>query len=507
MSMKPPPSQLDLIPEPEGVVISKSKLIAGWQCQKLFWHSAFDNSAVPPPDKIKRFKFAQGREVGELARAMFPSGVKLPLRRNAHRAFLATTAALPERKPLFEAAGLHKGAFALADILLPTDDGKWDLIEVKSSTSTKAIHLVDAAYQYFVFAGSGIPIDKVYIMHIDTNYVRQGDIDPQGVFTKSDVTEKVALLQPEIETCFKQLSGVSREPTSPDIPVGEHCFSPYRCPMFDTCWGKIENHHILNLHRGRKLALELLKENVRSILAIPEDVDLSDAQRIQRHVLKSKQAHVDLEGIEKFLHSLTYPLFYLDLESFQTAVPVFDGIKPFEQIPFQFSLHIEREPGAEMEHHGFIASGREDSRTELFNKLRPLLEGKGSILVYNVDFERQRFQEADLPSDWVNTIVDRFNDLHAPFASFLYYHASQQGSTSMKQVLPAITNLHYDELDIYDGRLASLEFIRTHIAAENLNPAEREKVRRQLGLYCKRDTEGMAAIVASFRHHLAHRNY
>jgi hypothetical protein len=248
----------------------------------------------------------------------------------------------------------------------------------------------------------------------------------------------------------------------------------------------------------------MLDEGIVHLKDIPGEADLNEKHRIQVQSYRTKRAHIEPESIRKFLSQLNYPLYYLDFETFMTAVPMYDGVRPYEQIPFQFSLHIVREPGAKPEHHGYLAEGDVDPRPEILRLLKHLLGTKGSIVAYNAGFEKARLREmlesvnrhdAMGMERWYDGIDERFVDLLQPFREFAYYHPSQRGSESMKAVLGPLTGRDYADLEIADGGLASLEYLRVTFGEPSNAKGEKEKVRRQLEEYCGRDTEGMIWIV------------
>ncbi|MCK4922867.1 MAG: DUF2779 domain-containing protein, partial [Bacteroidales bacterium] len=206
--------------------------------------------------------------------------------------------------------------------------------------------------------------------------------------------------------------------------------------------------------------------------------------------------------IKKFLDTLKHPLYFLDFETFNTAIPLYDGVRPYQQITFQFSLYVQDKPDGKLVHHSFLAEGKEDPRLMFLSSLQKVLGEKGSIIAYNQSFEIGRLKElAEAFTDykkWIESILPRFIDLMVPFRKFYYYNPVQQGSASIKKVLPAITGKGYDDMEISEGGTASLEFLRiTQGASDGTFPDNNEikKVRENLEKYCALDTEGMVWIV------------
>jgi hypothetical protein len=285
------------------------------------------------------------------------------------------------------------------------------------------------------------------------------------------------------------------------VPIGAHCDDPYACPLKELCWDFLPEHNVLTLTRVGERGFELLARGLSALKDLPRDFRLTEKQEIQVEALRSRKPYVDHEAIGVFLEELEYPLYYLDFETFMTAIPLFDGVRPYQQVPFQFSLHVQKSAEAKLTHHSFLATGETDPRSEILSRLKELLGSSGSIVGYNVSFEKSRLKESCeaytkyLP--WWKKTEPRFVDLLAPFRAFAYYHPSQKGSASIKAVLPALTGKSYKDLPIADGGTASLEYLR--VTFGECDAKERERVRRDLATYCALDTEGMADIIAALK--------
>ena len=255
------------------------------------------------------------------------------------------------------------------------------------------------------------------------------------------------------------------------------------------------------LYRGGKKGLRLHQDGIAALKDIPDDFKLTDNQEIQRQAAMTGEPHVNKPAIARFLKRIKFPVSYLDFETFGTAIPLFDGLRPYQQVPFQFSLHVQRSKDAELEHHSFLADGKTDPRPEFMRCLRNVLPRQGSVLAFNAPFELGRLRECSelLPAfrPCVAGIERRIVDLLLPFRRFHYYHPKQNGSASMKAVLPALTGHRYEQLAIQDGGMASLEFLR--VAFVDVGEEERRRVWKQLEEYCGQDTMGMAWIVDALR--------
>ena len=479
-------------------MISKSKYLAGLQCHKLLWFYYNAKDEIPKTDAAKQAIFDQGHEVGALAKKMFPDGIEVGAGiTDLPETLRLTPDAVKLRKPLFEAAFCANGCYARVDILNPVKDDAWDIIEVKSSTSVEDVNLADVAFQTRVLTEAGLKIRRCFLCHVNNKYVRHGEIDPEEFFTLEDITPQVVELTRHVEEQAGEMFKTIRQKQTPEIEIGRHCSKPYVCPLHDRCWSFLPEASIFTLYNDRSRKYKLLAQGIHHLKDIPADVQLTDNQSIQRAALLAGKPHIDRPALAAFLGQLEYPVSFLDFETIGTAIPLFDESRPFQQIPFQFSLHILRSENATPEHRQFLAEGTADPRPEFMRQLRDALPETGSVVTYNASFETGRLKECSelLPEykPWVKKIERRGVDLLLPFRGFRYYHPAQNGSASIKAVLPALTGRSYTEMDIQEGGTASREFLR--VTFGEVSKAERAKVRRQLEDYCGLDTMGMVSIL------------
>jgi hypothetical protein len=483
--------------------ISKSKYLNGLQCHKLLWFYYNAKDQIPAFDAQTQAIFDQGHRVGELAKRLYPNGIEIAGAANDFGKMLELSKkALSQRRPLFEAAFKSGNAYARADILNPVGKTDWEIIEVKSSTEVKDVNLHDLALQRYAYEGAGLSISKCFILHINNEYVRKGEVEPKKLFTKTNVTNEVGDLVRSIPANLRTMQEVIRQKKFPEIEIGPHCSDPYGCPLQELCWKFLPEHNPLTLcYFKKEKAFELIHNGHLDIRQLPVSVILGDKQQLQIEALRTGKAHVDKEGIREFLGRIEYPFYYLDFETFGTAIPLFDDVRPYEQIPFQFSLHIIDSEAKKPRHESFLADGAGDPRPEILQRLKKLLGDQGSIVAYNAPFEKDKLKKAcDVFSEyekWYQSIEQRFVDLLTPFKSLHYYHPDQRGSASIKSVLPALTGKSYEGLGIAEGGAASLEFLR--VTFGEVDDKERQSVRRQLEEYCTLDTEGMIWIMGKLR--------
>lgn len=480
------------------VLLSKRQFLAGLQCKKWLWHAVNDEAAIPGPDASRLAMLKQSRDVGRLAQQLFPGAIEVnPGTPGLDEAVRRTKEAMETGQPLCGATFAAAGGCCRVDMLNPCPGGQWELVGVKSSTSVKPEHLEEMAFQEYVLRKAGVAVGRTRLMTINADFVKSGEIDPNAFFVDTDVSVEVLPLRQTVGQRLAEMVTAAQLPGTPQVSIGPQCDEPCACPLRAACWAFLPDGNVLELFRGRKKGFSLLNRDIVSIQDIGPGEDLTVPQNIQRLVASTGVPFVEEKAIIAFLNRLEYPVHYLDFETFATAVPLFDGTKPYQQVPFQFSLHRVRAPGAGPEHTGFLAEGREDPRPEFMRHLRQALEPAGSVVAYNAAFELTRLWECCdvLPqfSPWVEVLESRCVDLLEPFTNFDCYHPGQRGSVSMKSVLPALTGRGYGDLAIQKGVDAGREFMR--VTFGEVDDAERLRVRKHLEEYCGLDTEGMIWIV------------
>lgn len=477
-------------------LLSKTNFLRGLQCYKYLWTVAHEPRIIPLPDAATQFTFDQGHEVGTLAKKLFPGGVDIPTGDFSANIRITRENMLSGR-PLFEAGILAGNMFCRPDILNPAGTGEWDIIEVKSSTGVKDVNIWDVAFQRLCCESLGMKIRACKVAHINNQYVRQGEIDTQQLFTIEDITARVNEYGVGLSRRVDEMVSVMRRRKCPEVGIGPYCSDPYLCPLQPLCWAFLPEHSIFDLYYGGKKRFELFEGGVTGLTDIPADYELDAKQQIQVNSVSHGKEHVDRREIQSFLDSLRYPIYYLDFETFGPAVPLFDGTRPFQSIPFQFSLHVVPDSGGVAAHFSYLAEGGDDPRPALAAGLREALGDSGSIVAYSAIFEASVLRDlaGALPEygDWVAGLQDRIVDLLKPFHSFHYYHPEQRGSASLKNVMPALTGISYEGLTINDGRMAAAAYM-TATYGETTED-ERMSIRQALEEYCGQDTGGMVEIV------------
>lgn len=505
------------------IIISKSKYLYGLQCLRYLWYQINAKEEIPQPSFVGQFIFNQGIQVGEYAKKLYPEGIDAGIvgKFNEHtEQRKGTLEILKERKPVFEAGCRSGNVYCRADILVPAEEASWDIIEVKSSTRVKEENIHDIAFQKFCFESAGIKIKRCYIACIDSNYTRKGSIEPEKLFRRVDVTAEAEEARVGIEERVREMLDIAGKESPPEISIGRQCSEPYECPLKDKCWGFLPENNVFNLYGNKDRAIELYREGILSIEDIPDQYDLNYKQQIQYRCVKTKEPMINKKEISKFIENLKYPLYFFDFETFSTAIPLYDGVKPYQRIPFQYSIHLLRSIDGQPEHYDFLAADSGDPRKKLLESLRKHIGDAGSIIVYYEQFEKGVLRELAeaFPEykGWVDSIIPRIVDLYKPFGNFYYYHHLQKGSASVKSVLPAVTGLGYNGMEIADGMAASVYFLYTcgyyndlispypgscskpdpgNSSESGPSEEEIERIRNSLIKYCRLDTGGMIHIL------------
>jgi predicted RecB family nuclease len=481
------------------ITISKSKYMAGVQCLKRLYLLVYSPELGQGKTAADFARFDQGRQVGKLAQQLIPGGVGV--RTGDHeeairitQAFIAT----PDIPAIFEAAFEHEGVFVRVDILHRRRDGRWRLIEVKSSASMKEEHLEDVAIQYRVVSNCGLNVASCHLATVNRQYVFPGgDIDSWRFFRIRNLTRKVQRLQPKLVFQLRSEFRILAMLTTPDLPVGPHCTNPVTCEFYDHGNPPRPTDHVGYMPYIHASAVEELKEiGVESIRDIPDEFELTEIQRRAATSVRTGKPWFSPE-LGKELENLKYPVCFIDFETVNPAIPRFSGMRPYDHIPFQWSVHVQMQPDAALEHFEFLAEDRTDPRRRFVESLCDVLGERGSIVVYNQQFESARL--SDLAS-WLPEFADRIKNIQSRLWDLLplirnhVYHPALAGSYSLKSVLPAfVPEMTYAGMEISNGQDAGLAW--ASLVRGRVDQAEIERIRRALLDYCGQDTLAMVRLL------------
>lgn len=481
--------------------LSKSRYTLGLTCRRALWWQTHEPDAPElVPDEATQARFDDGTRVGALARSYVPGGTLIDFPYEARDEKLAATQrAIAAGAPvIYEAAFFADNGFVAVDILERLDRG-WGLIEVKSSTSVKEQHYPDATIQAHVLRRAGLDVTRVEIMHLNRDCVFP---DLSNLFTRVDITEDVEagliLVHREVERQLAALAG-----PLPDVPIGRHCREPYACPFQPRCWAGLPEHHVTTLYYAGVSAFGFMDEGFETVDEIPIERLFNPIARRQQRAVREGRMIVE-PTLAAALAPFAPPLAFLDFETVMPAIPVWPGCRPYDQIPVQFSLHVQQADGT-LGHHEHLAAPPDasgeprDPRPGIAGALVEACPPAGPIVVYNAPFERtclQRLADAvpELAAD-LHAIAARLLDL-LPVIQNHVYHPAFHGSLSLKSVLPALVpDLNHDGLAVTDGEIASVRLRKLIVEGEPADSAARAELVAGLREYCRVDTLAAVRVV------------
>ena len=486
---------------------SKSKYCEFKQCPKACWLHQYKDEERER-DAAVDARMESGNNVGDLAMGLFGEYVEVTTLKpdgslDYERMKELTKQYVQEgREIICEAAFDHNGLYCAVDILRKRENG-YAMYEVKSSTKPdKYVYLLDVCYQKYVLEKCGIHVDGVYIVTIDSGYVFDGTLDINKLFKITDVSALVVQEIGMVEGDLKRVEEILALHTEPNIDLSCSCVEPYPCAYWNYCTKALPKPSIFDLYRMKfSTAIDHYRNGIISFEDILRGgVKLNDKTRRQiEFALEERGTYINKEGVKAFLDTLTYPLYFLDFETMQLAVPMYVGTRPYQQITFQYSLHYIDEKGGKLKHKEFLAESGPDPRRALAERLVQDIPENACVLAYNKAFECSRIQELaeafpDLATHLLK-IRDNIKDLLVPFQSGYYYNRDMGGSFSVKSVLPAIfpndPSLNYHNLDeVHNGSEAMELFPKI----KDMPQKEREAARLNLLEYCKLDTLAMVKI-------------
>lgn len=483
--------------------LSKSRFIAGTQCHLRLWYESCEREFASAPDDALQAIFDTGHEVGEVACRRYPGGHRVAHDHHHIPQALSETREIIRAgtaPALFEAAFEHERGLVRADVLGRLPAGGWRLIEVKSSTRLKDVFILDVAVQLWVLRGAGLDVRDAGVLTLNRDYVYDGvRLDLHSLFELHPVFDEACALLDTVGSQVREMLTMLAESTAPDIAPGDHCFIPYECPFHGHCTRDhvTPQHGIDELPRlSAQRRIQLETAGIEEIRDIPRHFPLTPLQRIVRRTVREGRPLVH-DDLTDALAVIVPPVHYLDFETFAPAIPRFAGTRPYDAIPFLFSVHTEHDdspPG----HVDYLHDHDDDPRRRLAERLIAALGYEGTICTYS-GYERRvlRALAEALPdlADALSAIETRLFDL-LPVVRSCYYHPRFRGSFSLKRVLPVLVpTMGYDDLEIADGQTAAVRYAR---ALSSAGRQERQHTFANLRAYCARDTLAMVKLRRAF---------
>ena len=489
------------------ILISKTTFLDFRNCPKNTWLKLHKPKLLEKCilSEFDKHLLEQGNEVESYARNLFPSGIEIvSTGEDAHKETIRHIAS--KTQTLFQSTFIVDEFIARNDVLTyDSVNDCWDLYEVKGANSVKEEgssdrdHITDLAFQASILKRANIAVGKYFIIHLNKEYIRHGDLNLKQLFTIEDETDKVLA---RLETIEPQMENSIEYLNKKDEPSGT-CDCIYKgrenhCATFRYTNSHIPEYSIHDISRIHKTKLELLIERkIYSLDDIPEDFKLSDNQWNQVRAHQTQRPTIDSKKIKEELKSLLFPLYFFDYEAFGLAIPIFDGYSPYKRIPFQFSLHILRDPDGELEHVEYLHEECTDPTEKIATLLKKHIKPGGTIIAWHKSFEIGVNQEIGerLPAfkPFFDQMNNSFYDLKEIFQKQHYVHHKFRGSASLKKVLPAIVSkVGYEDLDIQEGGGAADAWWK--MISSVAPPDKAAKIAKNLKIYCGVDTYAMYAI-------------
>lgn len=490
---------------------SKSKYCGLWQCPKIAWLRKYKPDEITVDGSVIT-RMEEGNVVGDLAMGLFGDFVEVTAyngdKIDLSKMIKNTKAEIEKGTPVIcEASFDFNGLYCAVDILRKENDG-WAIYEVKSSIhEDKLVYAADVAYQKYVLESCGVNVTGTYLVCLNNEYIFDGVLNIQELFKITDISESVFFESATIKTNLNVAEMILKSEEEPPIDLSTACNNPYRCSFWKYCAKEIPTPSVFDLYRmsfSKKIDY-YKKGKIRYEDLINEPKITNDKQlRQMSFYLKEQGIYIDKAGIDAFLDTLSYPIYFLDFETVQPVIPAYIGTKPYAQIPFQYSLHYIEKEGGELKHKEFLAESGTDPRRALAERLCEDIPMNVCVTAYNKAFECTRIKELaetfpDLAEHLLN-IKDNIKDLLEPFQSGYYYNKSMGGSFSIKSVLPAIfpddSALNYKNLEqIHNGGEAMSIFPKI----KDMPKEEQESTQHNLLKYCELDTYAMVKVWEELR--------
>jgi len=483
------------------MILSKTDFIEYLKCDKNFWLKKRrpDLFVEKELSDYEKRLITQGGEVEKVARRVFPDGVLVEgsLKERVEK----TKKLIKEKKvPLYHAAFLtDEGLFAEVDVLdYDEDRDSWLVYEVKSSTKIKEgwdkYHIRDVGFQGEVLKRVGVDVGDLFLIHINNKYIKKGELDPEELFKVKKVTKKADGfdLGNEMDEALKMMG------RDGDISFCDCIYksSSKHCSSFNVLNSDVPERSVHDISRiGEKKLRRLIDRGILDIRDVPDDFNLTANQRRQVEIARRESPKINKESITKKLKGLEYPLYFLDYETYSSAIPIMDGLSPYSHLPFQVSIHVLTEEG-DLDHHMYLAESLETAEKGLIDFMKEVIGPKGNLISWYKSFENDRNKEMAKrhPEDkeFLMDLNERTFDLMVPFKKD-YLHPKLGGSARLKSVVPVmLDSLSYDGLDVARGTEAMDAWHK--LIFNNLSDEEYDKIKKDLIKYCTYDTLSMVKI-------------
>jgi hypothetical protein len=480
--------------------LTKSKLLHLNRCKNLFFQNL--NTKSEGKTKISDINFGlENEKIKNLAKSNFENFTAIPKFPDIQESAEETKRAMEARATIFHPVYIYDYFIGSPEVLIPNPSGTYTALDIAPSVNLKRDFELGIAYHKFIAEKIGLPITDWKVLKINPNYLFRGELDLKEFFQTVNLGSKLDKFTEQIQGLInfasRVRSGEANQDQIPENPFVSECKNYKSCLYPETCFQIPEDSDIFTLRESAKQAQDYYKKNIYYLRDIPESEELTEKQIIQIQVAKNHLDHINKKGIQSFLKRISYPVYYLDFETINPQIPIYLYSKPYQYIPFLYSLHVWKSPEDTVENFYYIQTDSRDPRKNILDKLASEIVEPGTILCFNDFFERRCIQESILVypeyRDWYEGIKHQFLDIAIPFKSLDFYSDDQKGSASLKDVLPALTGASHSHLDIQNGYSANMEylkFVRNFSGPENQN----QELFAQLVEYCQMDSYALHLI-------------
>jgi len=468
--------------------LSKTDYLSYLTCPEELWMSYHQADGLPGFSLEAQHKVEQGNLIDQLAQDWFKESC------------IIDDEAIDPDQVAFQYKVTAGNYLVKADITVFSEPKVCDLYEVKSGTGLKQEHLYDIAFQRMVFELAGYQVNRTFLIYVNSKYAIQDPIDLCEFFGVENVTAEVDDLIGQTRTSAVDAWNWLHRKSLPALTeITSLCGNRLNCNYLQQYYEAIPEYSVFNISRiGAKKLNLLLEMDILNILDVPADFKLSDKQRTQVNVAQKNEPLIQVAEIKKVLDGLAYPLYFLDYETFSYVMPCHEGLFPYQQMIFQYSLHVIESEGSKPQHFEYLMSSKETPLDEIFAQMvQQIHPTKGTVLVWNQSFEKtqNKLMAARLPAyaEFLHSVNDRVYDLMKIFTQGFYVHPKFKGKTSIKKVLPVLCpELSYGDLEIQNGIAAVIKW--HHMTDGRMSETEASQTYQDLLKYCCLDTWAMVQI-------------
>lgn len=484
--------------------MNKTNYKHGLVSDHLLWKQAFDDEISNDELYTIKLRMADLQDVREISKQYFNDTIDM----SDHLGFeYIDTDEWPftENKPIANFKIFINENYAVVDLLYPSKFGAWNLITVSASTQTKEKHIHDLAYIKYALEQGDIVTNRLLHLHVNNEFIKHGEIKATDILKLEDVTESVLEASENIEDRIHHMKAVLDLDTAPALDLNDLYKADADSKLRKDFKQGLPNYNIFELaHTHFKPQLDKWMSGTKYILDLDKEAFNSPKHIIQYEAIATRKPQINKENIKAFVDAIQYPIYHLDFETYNAAVPKFEGMKPYQQLPFQFSLHIENQDGS-VAHIEYLHQEKTDPRPAILDLLSKHIGDKGTILCYNDGFEKRVLEDLiqfdPAYAAWGESTINRLKDLATPFRNYDYYDKDQFGSYSLKTILPLLTDESYGGMYIKYGNAAMFHYY-TYILSDyefddEVNGGER--IFSMMKAYCRTDTWAMVLILRKLK--------